>query len=158
MKQSFLVAFDGSNWSREALRKAITWARLNDASLTVLSVVEPVTSFAGLVGESRVDWSEGSVQDLTHDIQDQFNEWGQAILAQAEEILESSGVTFHLRMEVGSPRLTICDVAKEEGSELIFIGSRGLGPVKRIFLGSVSDYVIHHAPCSVFVLHLGDSG
>ena len=45
----------------------------------------------------------------------------------------------------------IINAAKEENPALIITGSRGLSKLRRTFLGSVSDYVIHHAPCPVLV-------
>jgi nucleotide-binding universal stress UspA family protein len=45
----------------------------------------------------------------------------------------------------------IVEAAKSEGATLIVMGTRGLNPVKRVALGSVSDYVLHHAHCPVIV-------
>lgn len=45
----------------------------------------------------------------------------------------------------------IVSVAKEEKAQLIVTGCRGMGKIRRTFLGSVSDYVIHHAHCPVLV-------
>jgi nucleotide-binding universal stress UspA family protein len=46
----------------------------------------------------------------------------------------------------------VVDVAEEEKAELIILGTRGLSLAKRIVMGSVSSSVLHHAPCSVFVV------
>jgi len=50
-----------------------------------------------------------------------------------------------------SPGEGICVIAEDEQADLIVIGSRGAGAVKRAFIGSVSDFVIRHAgiPCLV---------
>lgn len=45
----------------------------------------------------------------------------------------------------------ICDVAETEGVDVIVMGSRGRGGLRRAVLGSISDHVIRHAPCSVLV-------
>lgn len=45
----------------------------------------------------------------------------------------------------------ICDVAEAEGVDVIVMGSRGRGGLRRAVLGSISDHVIRHAPCSVLV-------
>ena len=45
----------------------------------------------------------------------------------------------------------IVQTSNEENAMLIVIGSRGLGKVRRTILGSVSDYVLHHAACPVFI-------
>jgi nucleotide-binding universal stress UspA family protein len=45
----------------------------------------------------------------------------------------------------------VCELAQEVHAEAIVVGSRGRGGIKRAFLGSVSDYVVRNAPCSVVV-------
>ena len=55
-------------------------------------------------------------------------------------------------METGPPGEMICKVAKQEGATFIVIGSRGTGTVRRTILGSVSDYVVHHAHMPVVVV------
>ncbi|MGB5631931.1 MAG: universal stress protein, partial [Waterburya sp.] len=53
---------------------------------------------------------------------------------------------------IGNCNLGIGDRAKEWGADLIVIGRRGYRNISEMFLGSVSNYVIHHAPCSVLVV------
>ena len=55
-------------------------------------------------------------------------------------------------METGSPAPVIIDVAEEHGVDLIVMGSRGLGLVKGVLLGSVSQYVVENAKCAVMVV------
>ncbi|XP_020625051.1 uncharacterized protein LOC110062465 [Orbicella faveolata] len=55
-------------------------------------------------------------------------------------------------IESGPPGQEICKVAKREGATFIVLGSRGAGTVRRTILGSVSDYVIHHAHIPVVVV------
>ena len=50
------------------------------------------------------------------------------------------------------PDHTIIEVAKEEKVDLIVIGARGLGSLRRTVLGSVSDFVVHHSPVPVTVV------
>jgi nucleotide-binding universal stress UspA family protein len=51
----------------------------------------------------------------------------------------------------GEPGPALCRLAREAGATAIVVGSRGRGGLKRAFLGSVSDYVVRNAPCSVIV-------
>lgn len=51
----------------------------------------------------------------------------------------------------GSPGEVICQVAKDENAQLIVTGTRGMGKIRRTFLGSVSDYILHHAHVPVLV-------
>ena len=52
----------------------------------------------------------------------------------------------------GSPNLQICKFAQTWGADLIILGRRGHKGLSEILLGSVSNYVVHHAPCSVLVV------
>lgn len=54
----------------------------------------------------------------------------------------------------GEPKEHICQASKQHGIGLIVIGTRGQGAVRRTILGSVSDYVLHHAHCPVAVCHM----
>jgi nucleotide-binding universal stress UspA family protein len=51
----------------------------------------------------------------------------------------------------GSPGEVIIKVSKEENASIIVSGTRGMGTIRRTFLGSVSDYIIHHAHVPVLV-------
>ena len=55
-------------------------------------------------------------------------------------------------MKTGPPGKEICKAATEEEAIFIVMGSRGAGTVRRTILGSVSDYVIHHADMPVIVV------
>lgn len=52
----------------------------------------------------------------------------------------------------GSPKDALIDEAGRWGADLIVVGSHGYGPIRRFFLGSVSLFVAHHAPCSVLIV------
>lgn len=52
----------------------------------------------------------------------------------------------------GWPKDAIVSEAERWGADLVVVGSHGYGPVRRFFLGSVSLFVVHHAPCSVLVV------
>jgi nucleotide-binding universal stress UspA family protein len=49
----------------------------------------------------------------------------------------------------GKPGEVLVSVANENKAELIITGTRGVGTIRRTILGSVSDYVVHHAHCAV---------
>ena len=55
------------------------------------------------------------------------------------------------RVIEGEPGPALCKLATDEGASVIVVGSRGRGGIKRALLGSVSDYVVRNAPCSVVV-------
>ena len=61
-------------------------------------------------------------------------------------------VRAHTRVEVGDPAETVLDIAEEEESDLIVMGSRGFGTFRRLLMGSVSSQVLAQAHCPVLVV------
>lgn len=59
---------------------------------------------------------------------------------------------FKLVKEGGKPGELICKNTEEENANIVVLGSRGQGAVRRTFLGSVSDYVVHHSHTPVCVV------
>lgn len=64
----------------------------------------------------------------------------------------AKGIPTELECKVGSSGSWICDLATNWQAELIVVGRRGREGLTEILLGSVSNYVLHHAPCSVLVV------
>ena len=64
--------------------------------------------------------------------------------------MQETNVKF--RMEGGmKPGHVLVQAAQDEKATMIVMGTRGMGTVRRTILGSVSDYVVHHAHCPVVV-------
>lgn len=84
---------------------------------------------------------------------------------QAEEVLKeelgriegAGGTVAGAHLETGRLIDTVLDAQEEIRADLVILGSRGLGSVKRITLGSVSEGVVHHADCPVLVVRNGES-
>lgn len=79
------------------------------------------------------------------------------MLAKTNELMKLSGVNGNIKQLNGEPGEEIVKAASKEGADFIVTGSRGLGKLKRAFLGSVSDYIVHHATVPVLVCRLEDS-
>lgn len=88
--------------------------------------------------------------------------WEQMLNAEKEKVkdleqkyaekMKAKGVSGKIKAVFsGRPGEIIVDVANEEKVSMIVMGTRGLGTVRRTILGSVSDYVVHHASCPVVV-------
>ncbi|WAR25502.1 YQA3-like protein [Mya arenaria] len=69
-----------------------------------------------------------------------------------KNIVEKKGLTGKFRTGQGKPGEVVCKIAEEEKCKLVVTGTRGLGKVRRTFLGSVSDYIIHHSHVPVLVV------
>lgn len=83
---------------------------------------------------------------------DKFKQRGLEALRSLAEEATAAGVEAEFMQKFGNPGRTICDFAQTWSADLILIGSKGLTRVKEMFLGSVSNYVTHHADCSVLIV------
>jgi len=72
-------------------------------------------------------------------------------VAAAKEIA-AAGATVSGEILFGSPESRIVETAEQIHADLIILGSHGYNRWERLLLGSVSDSVVHHAPCSVLVV------
>ncbi|MBE7413065.1 MAG: universal stress protein [Leptospiraceae bacterium] len=134
-----LIPIDGSASSKKALELGISIAKAAKAEVFVLEVVEEFGPLPGYyenppAGKERVKW-----------ISDQR-------LEKVHTILDSSDIKWKRLVEEGYPAEKICEVASKEKIDQIVIGSRGNSAFARFLVGSVSDRVVHHAPCSVTVV------
>ena len=147
----FLVAVDGSQAGEHALAKALLLAAPLKAEIVLLTVVEPLSSYVPEVMMPTGDWvGWRGLPDI--ELERKILNAGQNLLKKAEDTFKESGLTVRTRLETGHPRDVICHVAKDETPDLLVIGSRGLGSIERLMLGSVSDYVVHHCSSAVLVV------
>lgn len=138
-KMTTLIAYDGSDDSREAITFAAK--HLADEPTVVLSVWEPLLvqlRHYPLAGAALVS-DDGD--DSRHALAEQQAQEG-AELARTAGITE---VTYRAVADKESVWQTIVDVADELDAALIVTGSRGLAGVRSVLLGSVSNHVLHHA-------------
>jgi nucleotide-binding universal stress UspA family protein len=138
-----LLAVDDSPESYDAAAFANVFLQPDD-DVIVLNVARPsqvglytVGGLAGAPPPASTETSWDAVRD---------NAW--RVVRQAGEAAGAD----EGRVELGDPGQRICDVAAEEGADLIIMGSRQRGLLERIFSPSVSAHVIHNAPCPVLVV------
>jgi nucleotide-binding universal stress UspA family protein len=147
----FLVAIDGSQAGEHALNKALTLATPLKAEIVLLTVVEPLSSYVPEVMLPTGDWvGWRGLPDV--DLERKILNAGEVLLQKAQDTCKAAQLESRTRLETGQPRDVICHVAKEESPDLLVLGSRGLGSVERLMLGSVSDYVVHHSVVPVLVV------
>ena len=65
----------------------------------------------------------------------------------------TQGIKTEFTQTAGDPGRVICDIAQSWEADLIIVGNRGRSGLSEFLLGSVSNYVMHHAPSSVLVVH-----
>ncbi|MBC8140076.1 MAG: universal stress protein [Armatimonadetes bacterium] len=86
-----------------------------------------------------------------HDRHDAPMHHAEAVLSDLRWELEARGTKVATETVCGDPSTELIAVAERERAGLIVIGSRGLSGVERLFIGSVSDRLLWHAPCSVLI-------
>ncbi|MEJ7846664.1 MAG: universal stress protein [Pyrinomonadaceae bacterium] len=74
--------------------------------------------------------------------------------AKLNEFANNQGVSITTEMLFGSPESRIVETAEAWMADLVIVGSHGYSRWERLLLGSVSDSVVHHAPCSVLVVRV----
>ena len=81
------------------------------------------------------------------------SEQTKSLVAKYKHKCEEKGINYEVVIDDGnSPGQSICRIAKEKHAQTIVMGQRGLSAVGRLFLGSTSDYVLHHTHIPVIVV------
>lgn len=148
MFQKILVPLDGSEHSLKALEEAAQLAKISSGKITLLNVysVQPLIMPGTAEGMPILTGAE--VSRLAEAAQKS----GAKILQDGEQTLRATGVPVEKMVVEGHTVHEIVRVANEGNFDLIVIGARGISHVKEMFLGSVTDGVIHHAHCAVLVI------
>jgi nucleotide-binding universal stress UspA family protein len=141
-----LLATDGSPDAESAARMAIALSNGLNLELHVVCVGHAPSVYTG----SETEFLDLEFQDWLHE---SAKSDARAKLEElARRIKEMGGEVAKTHAAVGRPDAQIVHIAEEMGAGLIVMGSRGLGPLKRALMGSVSNSVVHHAHGSVLVV------
>lgn len=132
-----LCAVDGSKYSRIASEQAVGIAKSSSAELIGLYVVDTHLTL-------RLGVHYG---DALREMQDE----GWKTLNELQELAQQHGVKFVYIMGGGNPKIEIVEEAKKQSADLIVVGSHGHTGLERALLGSVSEFVVRNAHCSVLV-------
>jgi nucleotide-binding universal stress UspA family protein len=132
-----LVALDNSEYSFQALQKATAMAKLENASLTIITVYP--------------DFLE--VAEIPQKVRDVMFQQASEIMTKGKSLVEKAGITPITVIEAGpSASDNIVDYAKKNGIDLIVMGHKSKSGIERLLVGSVAGKVVAYAPCSVLVV------
>ncbi len=141
-----LLPIDDSKFSKAAIQAVLAQAHSKDTEVRVLHVVEPPSllvarDMTGYDSTLEAVWDEETKQ-------------AQALVAKAAETLRSHGIKVTTVVQQGDPKSLIIDSSIEWPADLIVLGSHGRNALDRFLLGSVSEAIARHAPCSVEIVRI----
>ena len=143
-----MLAEDGSASAARALALVADWPIFAGSSVTVVSVSDVV-----------LPWSLGMVPNLDVALLDTYDAAAEEDLAERRRLvsdavarLKATGREAKGIVLKGYPSALLVDEAREQGADLVVLGSRGLTGLTRLVLGSVARNVLHHSPSSVLIV------
>ncbi|CAO3627010.1 unnamed protein product [Mucor hiemalis] len=151
-----LIGYDHSDISNNAMEWIIDKKVLHsDDEILVASIVneDNAAYVEGTFGlESPVAGPAGWLSDDYRERISKVEKDCANALKQVVTWFDTKGFKVTPRILSGEPGETLKDFAEANKVDLVIVGSRGLGFIKRQFIGSVSDYLVHHLKCSVLVV------
>jgi nucleotide-binding universal stress UspA family protein len=137
---NILVAIDGSEAGRRALVRAVEEAKVWNARLHVVYVVE-TGLFSSLPSDNTVE--------IMYRV---LEKEGTSVLEKAIKYAAEYGVTAVKHMKQGHAGSEVVTLAEKEKADLIMVGSHGKGQADRILIGSVSTYIVTHSKVTTMVV------
>lgn len=144
MFKKILFATDNSSHSERALPQLIDLAKSNDAEIIVFN--------AYYIPEYMRTTDSSSHYMNLEKMEKNLLDHGIKVVNEVKEKIESQNVKVTTSVGNGPAGKAIVEKAVSEGCDLIIVGTRGLGNINNPIISSVSNYVIHHAKCSVLLI------
>jgi len=137
---NILVAIDGSDAGQRAFVRAVEEAKIWNAKLHVIYVVE-TGLFSSLPADNTVE--------IMYRV---LEKEGSTVLEKAIKYAAEKGVTAITHMKQGHAGSEVVSLAEKEKADLIMIGSHGKSQADRILIGSASTYVVTHSKVTTMVV------
>lgn len=152
MISKILAALDYSENSKSIFDTAVTLAKTSGADLLLLHVLEEKVGYPTIPSYTYYPVLDNYDYELYRQKLQNFKQKGIKFLQHRAKEAKDADVETEFLQTSGHPGHLICKLAFMSSADLIVVGSRGLKGLKEMFLGSVSNYVTHHAPCSVLIV------
>ena len=156
MFDKIIAATDSSKAGKRVFEKALNLAKLTGASLMVLHVLCPDEEGCPDPLDPLEVYYPGKDKEAAERYQKKWEKFSQKGLEMVQSFVAkatAAGVSAECNQISGEPGQTICEIAHTWKAALIVIGRRRwLSGLERLVLGSVSNYVLHHASCSVLTV------
>lgn len=155
MSDIVVCCTDGSDISVNAIEAGLTLLDLDRRQLKLVVCVPEAALQLGAAGMAPGGGLAGSTLGLNPSAGDILTQQETLIdmgQTRALEVAKRVGLgPEHVEVLVGAPGPTVVDYLREKEAALVILGSQGLGGAARLVLGSVSQYLVRHAPCPVLV-------
>lgn len=145
-RMEFLVAVDGSEQSKRALRYACEMARAAGASVVLAHAADPAVFQAEGVDETDRD------DALVMEGPDDAEERGRAVLEEALELAREAGFDPETELLYGDPVVVISEYAEERDVTGVYVGHRGLSEEYEAVMGSVAKRLVERSAVPVTVV------
>ena len=153
MYHKILVPVDRSDMSKLVFAQGLALAQLMNASVMLVHALSSEEEGYPILPGHFISVASSGLTDSYLKQLEIFEQQGLEMLKSLTEEATATGVVTEFTQNTGSPGRVICNLANSWGADLILMGRRGHSDWSDFFLGSVSNYVLHHAPCSVLVVH-----
>lgn len=155
MFHKILVAIDGAEMSHDVFKTALDIAKADHASLLILHVLsfEEENSLS-IPMPTGLEYFQAGDSETLKIYREQWQTYEQKSLNLLKSLADRAtavGVTTEVHQIAGGPGRKICEFAQSADVDLIVMGHRGISGLNELLVGSVSNYVLHHAPCSVLM-------
>eukprot|EP00761_Pharyngomonas_kirbyi_P004949 gb/GECH01004954.1/.p1 GENE.gb/GECH01004954.1/~~gb/GECH01004954.1/.p1 ORF type:complete len:142 (+),score=34.49 gb/GECH01004954.1/:1-426(+) len=138
----YLVAYDGSEYSKRAFDFTQRLLKKETDELIAASVVESQShTFRLFQSRKTVDEALQKMRDEARKKMDDL-----------QTVCESEKITFTPIIVEGHPREELLKLADTHQIDVMVVGSRGLGGIQKVLLGSTSEYLLQHSKCDVLVV------
>jgi nucleotide-binding universal stress UspA family protein len=155
MFEKILIALGNSAESQVILGAGLNLAEKLGAKVLLLHVMSPLTStsFSPLVGGMFPIVNDVAIEQYTREWKESERQGIEGLQADAAQAKER-GIAVEISQNLGDSGRMICEVAKSWSADAIVMGRNQKSMLSEIWLGSTSNYVLHHAPCSTLVIQL----
>lgn len=156
MFQKILVAIDHTPDAHSVFESALTLAQETGASLMLLHILltEEIDNIP--ISRTVIPYYYPTItQDMIVRYQEERERVENCGLNSLRSLTKEAtdvGVKTEFMQQIGDPKHLICQIAKNWNADLIMVGRRGRTGLSELILGSVSNYILHHASCSVLII------
>jgi nucleotide-binding universal stress UspA family protein len=145
-----VIGNDGSEEAQAVIRSVAARIWPKNTQAQIISVVQTLAPATTALDAST--YAQEPAYSIIHEADVEMGRRLEKVAADSEDVLRSAGLIATSEVLDGDPREIILSTAARAKADTIFVGARGHGRMERLLLGSVSNYIVTHASCTVEVM------